>query len=205
MTRVVPVLLAVLAAGCAVEYVVPLERETEAATEDAASPTSSDDTSTAVEPGVCEAPMLECAGDCIDPDTNRRHCGECGEDCGPGGRCVAADCIDACGDSCDDEREVCVGGDCICRLGFSRCGDVCVDLDTNPAFCGECDESCLDDEEPEVCEAGDCVDEEIGCSPGLTQCGQSCVNLRSHPLHCDECGRACDGDEVCIDGDCEDL
>ena len=187
-----------LAGGCPVEYVVPLEEET-------LSSTNAD--SDGSEAGECALPMLECFGDCIDPDVDDDHCGECGEDCGPGGTCVAGDCVDACGDSCDRNRELCIGGTCECRVGFTRCGDVCVDLDTNPAFCGECSENCLDDDDDGdvyVCEAGICFDD-VGCSVGLTQCGQSCVDLQTHPLHCDECGRACDGDEVCIGGECEDL
>ncbi len=205
--------LVTLVAGCPVEYVVPIEQDTQS---DASTETNADtDDAGPMETGSetdgqggCESPMLVCDGACIDPDTDRQHCGECGESCGPGGSCVNGDCVDACGDTCDRYREVCLNGTCVCRLGFDRCGDVCVDLQSNPAYCGQCTESCLDDKgeigEVHLCEAGNCFDD-IGCSAGLTQCGQSCVDLQTHPLHCDECGRACDGDEVCIGGECEEL
>ncbi len=187
-------------AGCEIEYVVPMD--TGATTTGSSTDSETDPTETS---GTCEAPMLACGDACVDPDSDPQHCGECGEDCGPGGSCVAGDCIDACGDACDRYTEVCAVGTCMCRVGFTACGDTCVDLQTNASFCGECDEDCLDEPgETYVCETGQCY-EDVECSPGLTQCGQSCVDVQTHPLHCDECDRACDGDEVCIDGDCEDL
>lgn len=206
MNRTALPILAALASSCSVEYVVPLERETDTVGEAAASSSGASgaqDTETGDGPQTCAPPRLECDGSCIDPQTDRQHCGDCGEYCDSGETCVAGYCADGCGETCDDEREVCVGSGCECRLGFTRCGGACVDLDTNPAFCGECMQSCLDDDSA-VCEAGDCQDDG-GCSAGLTQCGRSCVDLRTHPLHCSECGEACDGDEVCIEGDCEDL
>lgn len=201
-----------LLAGCPVEYVVPVAQDTQAESSTDTESSDTDESETEADSGTgggdCMAPMLVCGGTCIDPSMDSEHCGECGEDCGPGGTCVNGDCVDACGDTCDRHREVCLNGTCVCRLSFTRCGDVCVDLQSNPAYCGECTESCLDEDgeagEVHLCEAGDCFDEG-GCSTGLTQCGQSCVDLQTHPLHCDECGRACDGDEVCINGECEDL
>ncbi len=201
-----------VATGCEVEYVVPIENGTDASTGTGTDPdtgrTAASDTDPAATSDTsqpCEDPMLICDGACVDPDTNPQHCGECGEDCDAGGSCVAGDCIDACGDSCNRDTEVCAGGTCMCRIGFTACGTACVDLQTNASFCGACDEDCLDEPGEEyVCEAGECYDD-TGCSVGLTQCGHSCVDLQSHPLHCDECDRPCDGDEVCIDGDCEDL
>lgn len=37
--------------------------------------------------GSCEAPMLPCAGGCVDITTEDDHCGACGHDCGDGATC----------------------------------------------------------------------------------------------------------------------
>lgn len=107
---------------------------------------------------------------------------------------------DECEDLCDDEREVCLPGNtCACRADFVLCDGVCVDLETDPAHCGECNRDCGGD----PCGAGDC--QPAGCGAFPDRCGDSCTDVMSDPLHCSECGRACDGDEMCIEGECDDL
>ncbi len=100
---------------------------------------------------------------------------------------------------CDDAREVCVAGGCACREGFVDCDGTCVDLETDPSHCGECNRGCGGD----PCGDSDCRPE--GCGAFPNQCGDSCTDVSLDPLHCRECGRACDGDEFCVDGDCDDL
>lgn len=147
----------------------------------------------------CRDGRVPCARACVDLQTDPFHCGDCSEVCDLGGECVAADCKDACGDACDRNREVCVDQECACRTGFSSCGGACVNLDTDPMHCGECGLGC--DGSP--CGGGEC--QPAGCDAFADQCGASCTDVSSDPLHCRECDRACDGDEVCVDGDCEDL
>lgn len=198
-----------VSSGCAIEYTVPLETDGDASDgeegdEDGTSESSDEDD----DAEDCDAPNLACDGSCIDPETDAGHCGDCDRSCDPGGTCVEAQCVDSCGNTCDQVTEVCSSGTCECRPGFDRCDGACVDLDINAAHCGECGEVCAEDEKGEIelylCEAGDCRDDDLGCGSGLAECEQSCVDLTSHPLHCNACNRACDGDQVCIDGDCLD-
>ena len=148
---------------------------------------------------ACRDGRVDCARACIDLTSDPFHCGECSEVCDLGGECVASDCKDACGDTCDRGREVCVDQECRCRAGFTMCGGTCVDLETDPEHCGECDMGCGG----LPCGAGEC--QAAGCDGFPNQCGGSCTDVSSDPLHCRECDRTCDGDEVCVDGDCDDL
>jgi hypothetical protein len=52
----------------------------------------------------CPAGRISCAGECVDPLTNKNHCGGCGNEC-PG-------------------RDDCEGGMCVCdSSGSGGCGD----------------------------------------------------------------------------------
>ncbi len=189
--------------ACSVEYTVPLDTD---------GPTSSDsgdnDGSENGDDDTCDEALLSCGGDCVDPQEDPAHCGGCDQPCDENASCEGGECLDSCGGACDPTTEVCIEDACVCRSGFDRCGDMCVDPDSNVANCGECGEDCVEVEdegvEVGICEDRDCRDHDAACSDGLTQCGQSCVDLASHPLHCDACNRACDGDQECIDGQCED-
>ncbi len=210
------VLAGLVMAGCPVEYTVPLENEggtsddgdSDDDPDDDPDQDDSDEGSGDSE-ADCDEPFIVCDESCVDPQTDPLHCGECEDDCGPGGSCVQGECIDACDNTCDEIAEVCVSGTCECRPGFNRCDGTCVDLDIDPLNCGECGELCIEDEgggkfDLYLCEVGECIDMENGCGEGLSECGQSCVDRQTHPLHCGVCNRACDGDEVCIDGECLD-
>jgi hypothetical protein len=75
-------------------------------------------------------------------------------------------------------------------------GEVCIDLQTDAAHCGECDNACPSGV---ACVAGAC-----DCGQGGDVCGGSCVNLQSDPDHCGECDNACSGSQVCLEGSCSD-
>ena len=47
----------------------------------------------ALEPSGCIEPMLGCGGSCLDPSTDRNHCGECNNRCGSAETCTAGDCF----------------------------------------------------------------------------------------------------------------
>lgn len=103
----------------------------------------------------------------------------------------------SCQVNCDDEREVCDVDQCLCRDEFTRCGDTCVDTESDPANCGTCDNACGADVcEGAECRTGDCQEEE------LTNCDGACVDTESHPLHCNGCNRPCQADELCIEANC---
>jgi hypothetical protein len=61
-----------------------------------------------------------------------------------------------------------------CTGAFDACGNACVDRETNPLFCGECDRQC---EVDEVCTGGECRNYRVAlaneCLPG-TCGGRTC-------------------------------
>ncbi|MFO0609356.1 MAG: hypothetical protein U0324_39695 [Polyangiales bacterium] len=61
-----------------------------------------------------------CNGRCVDPQTDRLHCGGCDRPCS--GTCAA--------------------GVCACPPGTARCGDVCAYLSYADAHCGVCGNAC---------------------------------------------------------------
>lgn len=124
-------------------------------------------------------------GECLvcDPDEDNENFTELedGTDCGADG--------------------VCDGGDCICPEETDECGGACVDLDTDPDHCGECDSGCDDGQ---ACNGGQCVE---GCPGGETDCDGNCVDLDENRSHCGECDNECSTDvdgasPVCDDGEC---
>lgn len=50
--------------------------------------------SAGTETGGCQDDELECAGECVDPQSNDDHCGACDTPCGEGWNCDAGGCID---------------------------------------------------------------------------------------------------------------
>ncbi len=76
---------------------------------------------------MCPAGTIDCGGSCIDPRSNRMHCGA-------SGTCMGASAGAACASG-----EVCVNSRCSaggCATGTIRCGESCVDPSSNRAFCG---------------------------------------------------------------------
>ena len=73
----------------------------------------------------------------------------------------------------------------VCPTGQTRCGAVCVNLQSDPRNCGACGHACA---VGQVCSAGMC---QLVCPTGQTRCGAVCVNLQSDPLNCGACGHAC--------------
>jgi len=80
--------------------------------------------------------------------------------------------------------------------GETRCGDACVDLQTDPANCGTCGTACGDGE---VCSGGECGPEP--CRSGETRCADVCVDTTADPSNCGACGNVC-GTGACVDGAC---
>lgn len=95
--------------------------------------------------------------------------------------------------------------DCICDLGTTKCGNVCINTNTDPQNCGGCvpatppqvaGVACAADE---YCNAGVCS---LICTPPLTLCGGLCVDFQQDDANCGMCGMACGSAAACIAGDC---
>ena len=80
-----------------------------------------------------------------------------------------------------------------CPTDQTSCGGVCVDLASNPLYCGACNVSC---------NAGaSCVGGVCACPAGQASCGLVCVDQQTDPANCGRCGRSC-GLGTCAAGAC---
>jgi hypothetical protein len=82
----------------------------------------------------------------------------------------------------------------VCPEGQALCGDLCVDLSSDPRNCGRCGIACRPDQ---VCSGGSCA-----CSVLMIECGGQCVDTNSNPDHCGGCNIACPEGMVCSGGVC---
>ncbi|MDB4945689.1 MAG: Tryptophan synthase alpha chain [Labilithrix sp.] len=147
----------------------------------------------------CPAGLLDCDGECIDPQTSDNHCGACGTVCTDPP--VASTCGDlfakrikwgcnkgTCGHiQCRDNAADCNGD-----VGAAKCGDGCEveDLGSDRNNCGACGTHCVGAEQ--------CIDEGSGptcaipCKKfGTTACSDGCRDLLVDPANCGSCGAAC--------------
>jgi len=79
------------------------------------------------------------------------------------------------------------------------CGNVCVNLDTDPEHCGSCTEVCDDGEN---CIQGSCT---TPCPLGQTPCDGQCVSLDTDPRYCGSCDISCTfphASASCVAGNC---
>lgn len=164
---------------------------------------------------VCDAPLIECGGACVDPATDEANCGECGTVC---------DFANGC--------ESCIGGVCTFACIDDCCpGPLCTELAADPTNCGACGAACA---EGLACQSGRCCTPEIEggacsdevpccfgyvcclgvcgpnscpcpatpCAEGLICCDTFCLDATTSPENCGDCGVVCGHGEVCIDGAC---
>ncbi len=117
------------------------ESATDAATDgDSDSATGPGTLSSEPTTGGCPPGALECAGACVDPQSDPEHCGGCDTPCEPGERCALGACVVG----CEPERTACRGA--------------CVDLSVDPEHCGGCDLAC----DPGLaCQDSACVEQEL--------------------------------------------
>jgi hypothetical protein len=128
----------------------------------------------------------DCCGTsgCVDTQTNPAHCGGCGITCDPDASCEDGKCV------CSSGARA--SGTCECPNGEMPCNGACVDTQTNPDHCGECDTKCTPCTE---CRGG-------ACQP--VDCGDPCSECRDGacaPKECDAC-EACQGGECVRDPNC---
>lgn len=86
-------------------------------------------------------------------------------------------------------------GKCVAGL-LKKCGDTCVDTQTDNNNCGDCMIACSG---TKICVAGKCAD---ACPPSSTRCGDKCVSTDVDRTNCGMCGKACAGNEICAKGKC---
>lgn len=89
------------------------------------------------------------------------------------------------------------GGSTVCPPGETACGLDCVDTQSDPDHCGDCNNACTDDQ---VCSEGVCAD---SCASGLTDCGGACVDTDTNPDHCGACDSPCPSGATCAGGMCD--
>ncbi|MHC4609522.1 MAG: MXAN_6577-like cysteine-rich protein, partial [Planctomycetota bacterium] len=130
------------------------------------------------DPVNCPAGLTDCAGICVDLDSDEANCGTCGIPCNAG--------------------EICSGGACTsdCPAGLTDCAGICVDLDSDEANCGNCGIPC---DAGEICSGSACT---LNCQAGLTDCAGICVDLDSDEANCGFCGDACTPGSLCLNGAC---
>jgi len=69
-----------------------------------------------------------------------------------------------------------------CPTGQTRCGERCVDLQTNERHCGSCRNR---------------------CGSAQTCCQGRCINLKRSERHCGSCFNRCPEGSECVDGVCQ--
>jgi hypothetical protein len=95
--------------------------------------------------------------------------------------------------------------DCVCDLGTTKCGLLCIDTNTDHDNCGGCVPATPPQvpgvvcQPAEFCNGGVCA---LICTPPLELCNGRCVNLDSDDANCRVCGLACGAAAACIEGDC---
>ena len=160
---------------------------------------------------TCQAGLVNCDGTCIDPQSDRAHCGATGA-CGagasgsPGAVCSSG--------------QVCSGGACqvSCPAGEVNCGGTCVDPALSNQHCGATGQcgtggvggagaACA---AGSVCSGGVC---QVSCQLAQVDCYGTCIDPRSNPTYCGatgQCGAGgvgragtrCGSGQACVAGGC---
>ena len=127
----------------------------------------------------CPPGLTDCAGTCVDLQTDKANCGACGHWCSDG--------------SCNNGRCECSCG----GVGMTLCNTdpcECADTYANPKHCGTCFNACTGGT---VCVQGQCT-----CPPGLTDFSGTCTATDTDAANCGACGVVCGTGEVCRLGAC---
>jgi hypothetical protein len=129
---------------------------------------------------VCGGGLTDCAGVCVDLNTNTNNCGGCGLTCIGGtcsdGTCACPNDLSLSNGVCCPQGETGTGGIC-CQPGLTGSNGVC-------------------------CAPGLAGTNGICCPPGQTGCGIDCVDMNSDPDNCGGCGRECPSGYTCGEGVC---
>ena len=77
-----------------------------------------------------------------------------------------------------------------------KCGDTCVDTQSNSQNCGACGKAC---DSSLVCSHGVCT---TVCASGTIHCGNDCIDQGADVNNCGGCGKKCPPGNVCSKGSC---
>ena len=78
----------------------------------------------------------------------------------------------------------------------AKCGDTCVDTNSDFQNCGECGTACRSDQ---VCSHGACA---TVCGGGAVRCGNNCIDTQADVNNCGGCDKPCASGQVCSKGTC---
>lgn len=152
----------------------------------------------AAHPGLCLDPS--CDDDIRNGTETDLDCGGSCPGCGIGNHCMSdRDCLGG----------TCSGGIC-CPVGYTLCGDQCLNLQNDPDHCGDCELVCsATNVAMRSCGGGIC---DGTCSPGYEDCNSDKLrdgcetDVEGDPDHCGSCDGSCSGNHVavrtCTAGDC---
>ncbi len=132
---------------------------------------------------VCQTGTERCGQGCIDPTSDAKNCGACGNACRSG--------------------QICDNKVCKCSAGTTSCDGECTVLDTDAKHCGACGAAGSTACTPtQVCEQGQCRTSCPTAGPFTTQCAASCVDVTTDPANCGGCAIACENSQSCRSGHC---
>ena len=162
---------------------------------------------------TCNPGFTKCGQGCSNLSNDASNCGACSVKCGHNEKCCSGRCTNIetknnCGD-CNNacsHNLMCIERQCQCSPGLTFCSDDpsrgndgiggCVDLQTDPRFCGYCDVWCG---RGQVCVNGTC---KHSCAP-FTDCGSGiCKDTQTDPENCGKCGVLCPPFHQCVNGQC---
>ena len=137
---------------------------------------------------TCQAGLVNCGGNCVDPATSRAHCGATGD-------CTSVGAGNSPGQSCG-AGNLCVGGSCAvsCPTGSVNCGGVCINPAADNGHCGAAGDctnvgagnsagsACT---QGQVCNAGACA---VTCQAGFVNCGGACIDPSNSRAYCGAAG-----------------
>ena len=138
----------------------------------------------------CKGSSIACGDVCVDPTSDNKNCGSCGNACGTGTACSNRICAVSCG------------------IWQVNCGGTCINPNTDRSHCGatgtctelEAGEACA---EGQVCSSGACTQ---SCSTGWTVCPTTdptyCADLTYDSNNCGTCGTVCPSGSACSGGTC---
>lgn len=145
----------------------------------------------------CVPPLLSCGGECVDTETDNRHCGGCGRACSAIEQCSGGVCGVECGTRAEPSTTSCPAG-----AGCDRCENgACIYDCTDPQQCAGKGQTfnCPTNRDCEVRCTGteSCKDAVVTCPPG-TQCTIVCTGdhaCRNLTVNCGAapCLLACEG------------
>lgn len=125
---------------------------------------------------ICPPGLTYCYGECVDVNSDPRHCGWCGNACPPGWSCVLGRCI---------ATDPCEG--IVCPGGLTCCFGECVDTRRDPENCGDCGVVCPWGSSDPALNYEGCLNPDLGVYNLC--CGGFCRPVSNR--HCGECRSSC--------------